>query len=101
MTKEKDDAYVQKMRIRIIILLYSTKGNNMSIFNDPEFYYNDLSHTIADKITRLLKTGVSSSRAFALWEHPIFIDAEDDLIQWGFDVQYVDDRPPMLAQKVR
>jgi len=83
--------FQQKSNKPVIILLYPTKGNNMSIFNDPNFYYNDLTHTIADKITRLLKIGVSSSRAFALWEHPIFIDAEDDLIQWGFDVQYVDD----------
>ena len=63
----------------------------MSIFNDPEFYYNDLSQSIADGILEALKSGVSSSRAYALWEYPIFIDAEDDLIEWTFDVQYVDD----------
>ena len=65
--------------------------NNMSIFNDPKFYYNDLSQSIADKILSALKSGVSSSRAYALWKYPIFIDAEDDLIEWTFDVQYVDD----------
>ena len=63
----------------------------MSIFNDPDFYYNDLSRSIADEILSALKSGVSSSRAYALWEYPIFIDAEDDLIEWTFDVQYVDD----------
>jgi hypothetical protein len=63
----------------------------MSIFNDPKFYYNDLSQTIADEILSALKSGVSSSRAYALWKYPIFIDAEDDLIEWTFDVQYVDD----------
>ena len=63
----------------------------MSIFNDPEFYYNDLSRSITDGILKALKSGVSSSRAYALWEYPIFIDAEDDLIEWTFDVQYVDD----------
>ena len=63
----------------------------MSIFNDPEFYYNDLSQSITDGILEALKSGVSSSRAYALWEYPIFIDAEDDLIEWTFDVQYVDD----------
>ncbi len=63
----------------------------MSIFKDPKFYYNDLSQTIADEILSALKSGVSSSRAYALWEYPIFIDAEDDLIEWTFDVQYVDD----------
>ena len=63
----------------------------MSIFNDPEFYYNDLSQSIADEILSALKSGVSSSRAYALWKYPIFIDAEDDLIEWTFDVQYVDD----------
>ena len=65
--------------------------NNMSIFKDPKFYYNDLSSSIADEILSALKSGVSSSRAYALWEYPIFIDAEDDLIEWTFDVQYVDD----------
>lgn len=63
----------------------------MSIFKDPKFYYNDLSSSIADEILSALKSGVSSSRAYALWEYPIFIDAEDDLIEWTFDVQYVDD----------
>jgi len=63
----------------------------MSIFKDPKFYYNDLSQTIADEILSALKSGVSSSRAYALWEYSIFIDAEDDLIEWTFDVQYVDD----------
>ena len=63
----------------------------MSIFNDPKFYYNDLSQSIADEILSALKSGVSSSRAYALWKYPIFIDAEDDLIEWTFDVQYVDD----------
>ena len=63
----------------------------MSIFNDPEFYYNDLSQSIADEILSALKSGVSSSRAYALWKYPIFIDAEDDIIEWTFDVQYVDD----------
>jgi hypothetical protein len=71
--------------------IVSTKGDNMSIFNDPEFYYNDLSQSITDGILEALKSGVSSSRAYALWEYPIFIDAEDDLIEWTFDVQYVDD----------
>ena len=65
--------------------------NNMSIFKDPKFYYNDLSSSIADEILSALKSGVTSSRAYALWEYPIFIDAEDDLIEWTFDVQYVDD----------
>ena len=63
----------------------------MTIFNDPNFYYNDLSRSIADEILSALKSGISSSRAYALWEYPIFIDAEDDLIEWTFDVQYVDD----------
>ena len=63
----------------------------MSIFNDPSFYYNDMSRSIADEILKALSAGVSSSRAYALWEYPIFIDAEDDLIEWAFDVQYVDD----------
>lgn len=63
----------------------------MSIFKDPKFYYNDLSQSIADEILSALKSGVSSSRAYALWKYPIFIDAEDDLIEWTFDVQYVDD----------
>jgi len=63
----------------------------MSIFQDPNFYYNDLSRSIADEILKALSSGVSSSRAYALWEYPIFIDAEDDLIEWTFDVQYVDD----------
>ena len=63
----------------------------MSIFKDPKFYYNDLSSSIADEILSALKSGVTSSRAYALWEYPIFIDAEDDLIEWTFDVQYVDD----------
>jgi hypothetical protein len=63
----------------------------MSIFSDPKFYYNDLSQSIADAILNALKSGVSSSRAYALWEYPIFIDAEDDIIEWTFDVQYVDD----------
>jgi hypothetical protein len=71
--------------------IVSTKGDNMSIFKDPEFYYNDLSQSITDGILEALKSGVSSSRAYALWEYPIFIDAEDDLIEWTFDVQYVDD----------
>ena len=65
--------------------------NNMSIFKDPKFYYNDLSSSIADEILSALKSGVTSSRAYALWEYPIFIDAEDNLIEWTFDVQYVDD----------
>ena len=69
----------------------SSKRNNMSIFNDPKFYYNDLSQSIADEILSALKSGVSSSRAYALWKYPIFIDAEDDIIEWTFDVQYVDD----------
>ena len=69
----------------------SSQRNNMSIFNDPKFYYNDLSQSIADEILSALKSGVSSSRAYALWKYPIFIDAEDDLIEWTFDVQYVDD----------
>ena len=69
----------------------SNQRNNMSIFNDPKFYYNDLSRSIADEILSALKSGVSSSRAYALWKYPIFIDAEDDLIEWTFDVQYVDD----------
>ena len=69
----------------------SIQRNNMSIFNDPKFYYNDLSQSIADEILSALKSGVSSSRAYALWKYPIFIDAEDDLIEWTFDVQYVDD----------
>jgi len=72
-------------------IIVSTKGDNMSIFKDPEFYYNDLSQTITDEILSALKSGVSSSRAYALWKYPIFIDAEDDLIEWTFDVQYVDD----------
>ena len=72
-------------------IIVSTKGDNMSIFNDPEFYYNDLSQSITDGILEALKSGVSSSRAYALWEYPIFIDAEDDLIEWTFDIQYVDD----------
>jgi len=63
----------------------------MSIFKDPKFYYNDLSQSIADEILSTLKSGVSSSRAYALWKYPIFIDAEDDIIEWTFDVQYVDD----------
>ena len=63
----------------------------MSIFSDPKFYYNDLSQSIADAILSALKSGASSSRAYTLWEYPIFIDAEDDLIEWTFDVQYVDD----------
>ena len=63
----------------------------MSIFNDPEFYYNDLSQSITDGILEALKSGVTSFRAYALWEYPILIDAEDDLIEWTFDVQYVDD----------
>ena len=72
-------------------IIVSTKGDNMSIFKDPKFYYNDLSQSIADEILSALKSGVSSSRAYALWKYPIFIDAEDDLIEWTFDVQYVDD----------
>ena len=72
-------------------IIVSTKGDNMSIFKDPEFYYNDLSQSIADEILSALKSGVSSSRAYALWKYPIFIDAEDDIIEWTFDVQYVDD----------
>ncbi len=71
--------------------IVSTKGDNMSIFKDPEFYYNDLSQSITDGILEALKSGVSSSRAYALWEYPIFIDAEDDLREWTFDVQYVDE----------
>ena len=63
----------------------------MTIFKDPKFYYNDLSQSIADEILSALKSGVSSSRAYALWKYPIFIDAEDDIIEWTFDVQYVDD----------
>ena len=63
----------------------------MSMFHDSNFYYNDLSRSIADEILSALKSGVSSSRTYALWEYPIFIDAEDDLIEWTFDVQYVDD----------
>jgi hypothetical protein len=91
MTKGKDDTHVQKHRECVIILLYPIKGSNMSIFNDPKFYYNDLSQSIADGILKALKSGVSSSRTYALWEYPIFIDAEDDLIQWAFDVQYAID----------
>ena len=72
-------------------IIVSTKGDNMSIFKDPKFYYNDLSQSIADEILSALKSGVSSSRAYALWKYPIFIDAEDDIIEWTFDVQYVDD----------
>ena len=72
-------------------IIVSTKGDNMSIFKDPKFYYNDLSQSIADEILSTLKSGVSSSRAYALWKYPIFIDAEDDIIEWTFDVQYVDD----------
>ena len=71
--------------------IVTNQRNNMSIFKDPKFYYNDLSSSIADEILSALKSGVSSSRAYALWEYPIFIDAEDDLIEWTFDVQYVDD----------
>jgi hypothetical protein len=69
----------------------TNQRNNMSIFKDPKFYYNDLSQSIADEILSALKSGVSSSRAYALWKYPIFIDAEDDIIEWTFDVQYVDD----------
>ena len=83
--------FQQKSNKPVIILLYPTKGDNMSIFNDPKFYYNDLSQSIADEILSALKSGVSSSRAYALWKYPIFIDAEDDIIEWTFDVQYVDD----------
>ena len=71
--------------------IVTNQRNNMSIFKDPKFYYNDLSSSIADEILSALKSGVTSSRAYALWEYPIFIDAEDDLIEWTFDVQYVDD----------
>jgi len=65
--------------------------NNMSIFKDPKFYYNDLSSSIADEITSALSSGVESLQSYAMWNYPIFIDADDDLIQWSFDVQYVDD----------
>jgi hypothetical protein len=72
-------------------IIVSTKGDNMSIFNDPEFYYNDLTHLITNEIIIQIKDGVSSVAGFARWRYPIFIDAEDDFIDWRFDVQYVDD----------
>ena len=71
--------------------IVTNQGDTMSIFQDSNFYYNDLSRSIADEILNALKSGISNSRAYALWEYPIFIDAEDDLIEWTFDVQYVDD----------
>ena len=63
----------------------------MSMFHDSNFYYNDLARTIADEITSALSSGVESLQSYAMWNYPIFIDADDDLIQWSFDVQYVDD----------
>lgn len=63
----------------------------MTIFHDPNFYYNDLTELITDEITDALSNGISSTSSFAQWKYPIFIDAEDDLIEWQFNVQYIDD----------
>jgi hypothetical protein len=65
----------------------------MNIFQDPDFYYNDLTHLITNEIIVQIEGGVSSVAGFARWRYPIFIDAEDDFIDWRFDVQYVDDVP--------
>ena len=65
----------------------------MNIFQDPDFYYNDLTHLITNEIIEQIKAGVSSVEGYARWQYPIFIDAEEDLINWGFDIQYVDDVP--------
>jgi hypothetical protein len=65
----------------------------MNIFQDPDFYYNDLTHLITNEIIEQIEAGVSSVEGYARWQYPIFIDAEDDLINWGFDIQYVDDVP--------
>ena len=63
----------------------------MNIFQDPDFYYNDLAHLITNEIIVQIEGGVSSVAGFARWRYPIFIDAEDGFIDWRFDVQYVDD----------
>ena len=65
----------------------------MNIFQDPDFYYNDLAHLITNEIIVQIEGGVSNVSGFARWRYPIFIDAEDDFIDWRFDVQYVDDVP--------
>ena len=49
----------------------------MSMFHDSNFYYNDLARTIADEITSALSSGVESLQSYALWNYPIFIDADE------------------------
>ena len=61
MTKEKDDTPMQKYRECVIILLYPTKGNNMSIFNDPDFYYNDLN---PDEYEKMLEISSQNNQSF-------------------------------------
>ena len=63
----------------------------MSMFHDPNFYYNDLARTIADEIASALNSGIESLQTHAMWIYPISIDSDDGFIQWAFDVQYVDD----------
>tara|TARA_R110002060_G_scaffold49131_1_gene60125 strand:+ start:96 stop:707 length:612 start_codon:yes stop_codon:yes gene_type:complete len=62
----------------------------MTIFHDPSFYYNDLTRSITDAITSSLNNGISSASSFAMWDYPIFIDAEDDIIEWRYNVHFAD-----------
>ena len=65
----------------------------MTIFENPDFYYNDLTHLITNEIITSIEKGISGVEGYARWKYPVFIDAEDDLIDWSFNVQYVDDVP--------
>ena len=70
--------------VQIANISVYNQGTNMTIFENPDFYYNDLTHLITNEIITSIEKGISGVEGYARWKYPIFIDAEDDLIDWRF-----------------